>query len=213
MNKFPTAPFFTQDQGNHTFWIHTSDGKRIWLAIWSKGEQGTIFLFTGRTEYCEKYLHVATKYQHHGYAFLTFNWRGQGISDRASHNRSLGHVSNFAEFQFDVETVLHAHTELHLPQPIYLLAHSIGGCIALRALHHRLTVQAIHFAAPMWGIAMPRTAQFFARIVTQLGLGKAHIPAPISNLEHHHQPSQTTSCRTSRLVCWRGVRGLAACRL
>lgn len=189
MNQFPTAPFFAQDQGNRTFWVDTSDGKRVRVAAWSKGKRGTIFLFTGRTEYCEKYLHVAARYQCHGYAFLTFDWRGQGLSDRASHNRSLGHVGNFAEFQLDVEAVLHAHTELHLPQPIYLLAHSMGGCIALRALHHRLAVKAVHLAAPMWGIAMPRASQPCARlatrIATQLGLGKTHIPKP----KHHRLKS------------------------
>ena len=39
-----------------------------------------------------------------------------------------------------------------LPEPYYLMAHSMGGCIGLRALMRGAPVKAAAFSAPMWGI-------------------------------------------------------------
>ena len=43
---------------------------------------------------------------------------------------------------------------LGAPKPWFLIGHSMGGAIGLRALHDGLPVQAAAFSAPMWGIAM-----------------------------------------------------------
>ena len=50
--------------------------------------------------------------------------------------------------------VLALAEEAGLPRPWHLLAHSMGGCIGLRALHRNLPVNAAVFSAPMWGIGL-----------------------------------------------------------
>jgi lysophospholipase len=61
-------------------------------------------------------------------------------------------VDRFSDYQRDVQTLLAAAKSLDLPKPYFLLAHSMGGCIGLRALLQGLPVQAVSFSAPMWGI-------------------------------------------------------------
>ena len=47
-----------------------------------------------------------------------------------------------------------AAKDLQLPEPYFLMGHSMGGCIGLRALVSGLPVKAAVFTAPMWGIMM-----------------------------------------------------------
>ena len=152
------APLFTDvadapDAGSAR-WLRTSDGIQIRIAYWSGGEKGTILLFPGRTEYIEKYGRTAGELLSRGYSTLVIDWRGQGLADRLLDDRSLGHVEAFADYQKDVQAVLKALPELGLPTPLFLIAHSMGGCIGLRSLLDGLPVAAVVFSAPMWGIQM-----------------------------------------------------------
>ena len=153
-----TAPFH-QLPGDplhpaQTFWAQADDGVRLRLAHWPcpVTPQGTILLFPGRTEYIEKYARVAAILTGTGYAVLAIDWRGQGLSDRSPQNTRLGHVGQFADYQRDVVEMLVAATDLGLPRPWHLLAHSMGGCIGLAALQDGLPVASAVFSAPMWGI-------------------------------------------------------------
>lgn len=195
MTPLQTAPFFAKSKGHRSYWIKTRDQKRLRLVTWPQGQRGTILLFNGRTEYCEKFIHVAAEYCRHGYAFLTFDWRGQGLSDRPSDDRTLCHVNDFVDFQLDVEAVQQALDALHLPQPVYLLAHSMGGCIALRALYQNLRVRAVHFASPMWGIKMNKLShvlvQLFCRTLSRMGFEMSHFSNPISQQQHNRLTSDS----------------------
>ena len=129
-----------------------SDGVRLRVAHWPGGDRGTVLLFPGRTEYVEKYGEVAARLVAEGYHVLAVDWRGQGLSGRTHRDRSVGHVDDFAEYQSDVAAVMRLAEPL--PTPRYLLCHSMGGCIGLRALTRGLPVRAAAFSAPMWGITM-----------------------------------------------------------
>lgn len=113
-----------------------------------------MLLFTGRTEVAEKYGQIARTLGDHGYSVLTIDWRGQGLSERLTADPLLGHVTDFAHYQRDVAALLEAANALELPRPHLLLAHSMGGCIALRALIEGLAVQAAAFSAPLWGLPL-----------------------------------------------------------
>lgn len=136
-------------------WLWAADGVRLRAVHWARGApRGTVLAFTGRTEYAEKYGRVAWDLGMRGYATLTLDWRGQGLSDRLRPDRSLGHVGRFADYQLDVAALVAHGRELGLPEPWFLLAHSMGGAIGLRALLEGLPVRAAAFSAPMWGIQM-----------------------------------------------------------
>lgn len=151
------APFFAAiadgPAGGHARWLHAADGVRIRVGVWPKaGAKGTVFLLPGRTEYVEKYGRAAEDLARRGYATLTIDWRGQGLADRAKDDPLVGHVGDFAEYQRDIDAALAFARHENLPQPWFLLAHSMGGCIGLRALTRAHPFKAAAFSAPMWGI-------------------------------------------------------------
>lgn len=139
--------------GGAAHWLATSDGVRIRVAHWpAPNAKGTILLFPGRTEYIEKYGRTAKSFAERGYACVAIDWRGQGLSDRLHSDRSMGHVADFKHYQRDVAAVMRHVAELDLPKPLFVIGHSMGGAIALRALMEGLDVKACGFSAPMWGV-------------------------------------------------------------
>ncbi len=162
--------------GGQGFWATSADGLRLRLALWpTRGPRGTILLFPGRTEYIEKYGPTAADLADRGYHVLVIDWRGQGLSDRLLARREPGHVGQFSDYQTDVAAMVQAAHDLHLPQPWFLLAHSMGGAIGLRALMRHLPVQAAAFSAPMWGINLGGKPDWLVRAIAAgggaLGLG------------------------------------------
>ncbi len=131
---------------------------RLRVGLWHpERAKGTILLFTGRTEYLEKYGRVARDLTGAGYAILSVDWRGQGYSDRVTDDARLGHIDTFADYQIDVAALVAEATARDLPKPWHMIAHSMGGCIGLRALINDLPVTRAVFSAPMWGIfVLPR---------------------------------------------------------
>ena len=135
------------------YWAITSDEKRIRLAVWARDAvRGTVLLFPGRTEYVEKYAASAVDLEQRGYCTIAVDWRGQGLADRLVKDPMVGHVDRFEDYQLDVAAMVAAANELDLPKPFYLIGHSMGGAIGLRALMENLPVKAAAFSAPMWGI-------------------------------------------------------------
>ena len=153
------APFFSHlaqgPEDGEADWIAARDGVRLRAVSWGRDAvRGTVLLFNGRTEYAEKYGRAASDLAARGYATLTVDWRGQGLSDRLRTERALGHVRSFADYQLDVAAVVAHGRALGLPEPWFLLAHSMGGTVGLRSLLESLPVRAAVFSAPMWGIQM-----------------------------------------------------------
>ena len=174
------APLFTDvfpgPDGGQAHWAMTSDGKRIRVGSWPlDGARGTVLLFPGRTEYIEKYGVTATELARRGLATIAIDWRGQGLADRLIDDPLVGHVDAFSDYQKDVAAMMRAVRELGLPRPYFLLAHSMGGCIGLRAVMEGLAVQAAAFTGPMWGIYIKPhlrfIAGFLARNMPRVGRG------------------------------------------
>ena len=148
-------------------WLKAGDGVRIRAAVWNaSAPKGTVFLLPGRTEYVEKYGRAAGELAGRGYCTLSVDWRGQGMADRALADRMNGHVGDFAEYQDDLDTLIRFAQSDGLPQPFYLLPHSMGGCIALRGLMRGLDFKAVSFSAPMWGILIAAWMRPIATILT-----------------------------------------------
>ena len=171
------APFFHEVAGGPAVearWLTAEDGVRLRAAFWPGGERGTVLLFTGRTEYVEKYARVADWLLARELSVISIDWRGQGLSDRALPDVLTGHVADFADYQLDVAALRGLAVELGLARPFLLLAHSMGGCIGLRALHRGLGVDAVTFSAPMWGIEMSAVARPLAWGVSWIGHALGH---------------------------------------
>lgn len=180
-----SAPYYDDlDDGPATtdcVWLTSADGVRIRAAYWPLAQaEGTVFILPGRTEYLEKYTRIAAGFAKRGFAALAIDWRGQGLADRVHEDPAAGHVEDFADYQLDLaEVIAHART-LDMPQPWHMLAHSMGGCIGLRAVMGQHPFRSAVFSAPMWGIKMAPGLGPIASIVasTSQKLGFSHRITP-----------------------------------
>lgn len=187
-------------EGGAAHWLTTSDGIRIRVAHWTVTDPiGTVIIFPGRTEFVEKYGDAAREFTQAGYAVCAIDWRGQGLADRMQPDRGLGYVRDFADYQLDVTATLDHIGAIGLPEPHYLVGHSMGGCIGLRALHKGLSVKAAMFSAPMWGIMMSPPQRPFAWAVTTIAraLGVDARVAPGQTTQNY---TATTSLAENKLT-------------
>jgi lysophospholipase len=179
------APLFTDVHPGPTdgvaHWARTSDNKRIRVGHWPlSGAKGTVLMFPGRTEYIEKYGATASEFAERGLALMAIDWRGQGLSDRLLDDPLVGHVDAFSDYQKDVAAMMRAARALNLPRPYFLLAHSMGGCIGLRAVMEGLAVQSAAFSGPMWGIHVQPHLRTLARVLARVmpRIGRGHMLPP-----------------------------------
>lgn len=186
------APFYHDVAGGpehaQAHWVETADKLTIRLAHWRHdGAKGTVLLFPGRTEFIEKYGLAAGEFAQRGYAMVAVDWRGQGLADRMLDDRAIGHVRDFADYQLDVAETIKYARDVGMPEPFYLLGHSMGGCIGLRALNEGLDVKAAAFSAPMWGVGLAPHVRSVAWIVSTISkpLGFSGILAPSQSTENY----------------------------
>lgn len=180
------APFFEDvaggPAGGKAHLLTTSDQKRIRVGHWLPGDgaHGTVMLFPGRTEYIEKYGNTAGEFVNRGFAVLAVDWRGQGLADRLLENPRIGHVDHFTDYQHDVQATLDLADALDLPKPWYVVGHSMGGAIGLRAVIEKGCFAACAFTGPMWGIFFTPVMKPLSRVTaywgTALGLGERTPP-------------------------------------
>lgn len=143
--------------GGKAYWLHTSDGIRLRLGLWrakTEPAHGTAFVFPGRSEYVEKYGITAGILTAAGYSVVVIDWRGQGLADRLTGDRSMGHIERFSDYQIDVAAFLETAAQLNLPKPWHLFAHSKGASIALRAAQTHLPFVSFAFTSPMWRLQL-----------------------------------------------------------
>ncbi|KUF12220.1 alpha/beta hydrolase [Pseudoponticoccus marisrubri] len=163
------------------YWVTASDGLRLRVAHFpSDGARGTVLLFPGRTEYVEKYGRTAADLAAAGYGTLAIDWRGQGLADRMLDERRTGHVAVFEDYQRDVQAMLALADTLEVPGPRHLIAHSMGGCIGLRAMMDGLDVASSVFTGPMWGIRISNPVRPAAWAISRMSksLGASHLFVP-----------------------------------
>ncbi|WP_235898911.1 alpha/beta fold hydrolase [Iodidimonas gelatinilytica] len=89
----------------------------------------------GRTEYMERYAEVIADFLEKGFAVAILDMRNHGLSDRPLANRQAHFVADFAPMADDVARFVAQGAALDLPRPFTLLGHSMGGHVALRAVH------------------------------------------------------------------------------
>jgi lysophospholipase len=169
--------------GMRAGYFTTPDKIRIRYATFPKtagAAKGTVCLVQGRTEFMEKYFETVADFQKRGFAVATFDWRGQGGSDRLIGNRSLGYVKNFDNYWTDLRS-FHANVLLpDCPAPYYLVGHSMGGLVSLIAgTRDRMMFDRIFVSAPMVGLDhQPLSFSGMAAIgdaATLIGLGQLPI--------------------------------------
>lgn len=187
---YEAAPLFEDvaeaPEGGEAVWCVAGDGVKVRVAHWATDkDRGTVFVFPGRTEYIEKYGRTAYELRNAGFAALVVDWRGQGLAQRDCKDPAVGHVRHFSDYQLDVVALISYARSQGLPKPWFLLAHSMGGCIGLRAIIAASPFMAAAFSAPMWGIQMSRSSAIMAPIAAKIStfLGRHESIAPTQSRE------------------------------
>jgi lysophospholipase len=125
---------------------------------------GICLLLNGQTEFIEKYFEVIDEFRGRGLTVVTFDWRGQGGSDRLLPDRRKAHIGDFADYDRDLAAIIHEIVRplaALLNLPVLAMAHSMGGHILVRRLHDVAgEFAAAILCAPMLGIN-PRGAPWW----------------------------------------------------
>ncbi len=162
--------------GAETSWIEGLGGRRLRAVRWlshANQPSGTVLLLHGFSEFIEKYFETAQSLLDRGWNVVTFDWRGQGLSERLHVDAGQrGYVEDFEHFAFDARLVFQKLVE-PLPGRRLLMGHSMGGNLALRLLQdHEPRFDAAVVCAPM--LSLYRLPLWLARVVTRayIALGK-----------------------------------------
>lgn len=181
------APLLPQDgpAGAQALWLRAADGVRLRVVRWPEGPRGSVLILPGRTEWAEKYALVAAVLAARGWGAVAVDWRGQGLADRALPDPLPGHVGDFAEYQRDLRAVLDWAAGQGLG-PMPWLAHSMGGCIALRGLTGGHRPPAVALSAPMWDLANPAPVRALLRGLAGVarGMGREAAYTPTTGPRH-----------------------------
>ena len=164
--------------------LRTSDGVRLRAAWWPAREgsagRGTVLILQGRAEFIEKYHETVGELRLRGFSVAAFDWRGQGGADRAGRDPRHGHIRHFDDFRLDVAAATEQLLAPRTRGPVHVLAHSMGGCVALiGAAEGWLGATSLVALAPMIGLSLvrrPRVARAIATTLNRLGLGRRLIP-------------------------------------
>jgi lysophospholipase len=162
--------------------IKTPDGVNLRFGRWEPppGRKGTVVVLQGRAEYIEKYFETVRDLRARGFAVATFDWRGQGLSDRALADPHKGHVRNFSQYVTDLEAFMHQVVLPDCPPPIFALGHSMGGAIAIKSCHDGSRwFERVVLTAPMIALRpgkLTHIAVPLARFMRIIGRGSAYVP-------------------------------------
>jgi len=143
--------------------IRLRDGVSLRTARWQPTDnmsengkpRGTVCVLSGRTEFIEKYYEVIGDLRRRGFVVATFDWRGQGGSQRLLKNPARGHVRSFRHYHRDLNGFLTKIVSAHCPPPYFALGHSMGGHILFSQSHGGLArfFERMVLTAPMLHLA------------------------------------------------------------
>ena len=126
-----------QPEGTEARFLAATDGARIRVVRYplphGRARRGTVLIHPGWSEFAEKYVEVASDLHVRGFGVVVMDPRGQGYSQRLAGEDRRGHIDDFAKFVGDLDVVMD-HVRATEPGPHALLAHSMGGLIALEWL-------------------------------------------------------------------------------
>jgi lysophospholipase len=161
----------------------TFDQQPLRYGIWhSQKEQknGSILLLGGRTEFMEKYSETIGELNQKGFNVFSFDWRGQGLSSRILANRHKGFIDDYDAYLSDLDMFVTNIVNPEFIRPLTIIAHSMGGHIALRFLHdHPDAADMAVLTSPMIDIFESGLSRglvnFMTRIAIRTGFSHSYI--------------------------------------
>ena len=158
-----------------------ADGATLrWAHLSAPDPRMQCVLLGGFSEFIEKYFETMRDLAARGLSVWCLDWRGQGGSERDADFPTRPLARDFDRDAADVTAFIKAMIPPG-PLPRVLVAHSMGGAIALLTLHaDPALVDVAVLSAPMLAVQtgpVPAVAaQALARSATAMGFGKTYIP-------------------------------------
>lgn len=140
--------------------------------------RGTIIITPGRTEFVEKYLEMVEDFLERRFAVLVIDHRGQGLSTRLLDDPLKSYVKRFQDYADDLGFIVD-ELGTHLPKPQIIVAHSMGGCIALQSvISGTINPAAVICSAPMLGLFDLQTPilRWVFSGLAMMGMSEKNIP-------------------------------------
>ncbi|HEY2532106.1 MAG TPA: alpha/beta hydrolase [Xanthobacteraceae bacterium] len=162
--------------------LKTPDGVLLRFARWQPpaGRRGTVCILQGRAEWIEKYFETVRDLRARGFAVATFDWRGQGFSDRLLRDRHKGYVRDFADYDADLETFMREVVLPDCPPPFFAIGHSTGASVLIRAASRgRRWFERLVLSSPLIalaGVGASASASIIVRTMRLTGFGAMYVP-------------------------------------
>jgi lysophospholipase len=169
-------------------YFESFDKRKLRYAIFKSATdiaRGTVVLLHGRNESIEKYYETIRDLNARGLWVATFDWRGQGGSDRLLRDRRKGHVRRLSDYQHDLDRFLQHIVLPDTRLPFFILAHSMGGLIALASASRfsrrveRMVVVAPFVSLPRMRLPTP-LLKLVLRLVCMAGFGGLQLSSDTS---------------------------------
>jgi lysophospholipase len=152
----------------------TADQGSLRYGIWhipNEKRKGSILLLCGRSEFLEKYSEIIGKLNQKGFDVYGFDWRGQGLSSRMLANRHKGFIDSYNVYLDDLNLFFDKIVTPESARPLIVIAHSMGGHIALRFLFdHPGAVDMAVLTSPMIGIFKSNLSRWFVKVITRIAV-------------------------------------------
>jgi alpha-beta hydrolase superfamily lysophospholipase len=149
----------------------------------------------GAGEYVGRYEHVAARLVNEGYAVYGLDHRGHGESGgpRALIDRRANAVD-------DLDHLIGIAREAHPGEDVFLLGHSMGGCLALcYALEHQDRLTGLILSGPLAALdAAPAPVRMIARVLSAMTPKLALFPIDASLVSR--DPAVVEAYKTDPLV-------------
>ena len=149
----------------------------------AKSPLGTVVLLPGFQAPIEDFFETARDYQARGFDVWSMDFRGQGGSDRWPGNPQKAYSQGMERDARDLAQFIRKSVGPRARGPIFIVAQSLGGHIALRALHDHadlaralvLSSPAISFQAESLSQRLPPwLLRIVARVAVLCGFGDAY---------------------------------------
>lgn len=160
-----------------------SGNKTLRYAHWipsSQNRAGVVVHFNGRTEFIERNIYTYKDLLDRGFEVWAFDWRGQGFSRRQINEKQKHSIDTFDTYLSDASYFIENIAKIKQAKgKKVLLAHSMGGQIALRYVledKNKNTFDHVVLTSPL--LRVPKDNWFVRlgnRIKTSTGFGKSCI--------------------------------------
>lgn len=161
--------------------VTAKDGRRLRAAhAVPNSPKGTVVLVCGRGDFIERWFETIADFLRRGFAVATFDFRGQGGSERAYEDRYRDGVKSFSEYDDDFTSFMMQVVLPDCPPPFYAIGHSTGGLVLLRALTKRTWFERVVLSAPLIGVDTgfwpAPLVRLLCAITPKIGLGRLFLP-------------------------------------